>query len=120
MRKTRPAPTEFGKEIALILQENRIRKGISIKELADKVGLSYNQVYRYLRGKSSPNVEELLCLAEVLGTTIEQVVGEARYTVEWRAKQDKTGRQTTKPLHLEITRRINSSTYRHLYTDHDE
>lgn len=55
----------------------RIRKskGISVKELQDAFGFNNPQaIYKWQNGKSVPTVDNLVVLASVLGTTVNDII----------------------------------------------
>ena len=55
----------------------RIRKskGISVKELQDVFGFNNPQaIYKWQNGKSVPTVDNIVVLASVLGTTVNDII----------------------------------------------
>ena len=55
----------------------RIRKskGISVKELQDVFGFNNPQaIYKWQSGKSVPTVDNIVVLASVLGTTVNDII----------------------------------------------
>lgn len=65
--------------IAQKLKEARISRNWSQKELANKSGVSFEQISRYETGKSRPHKSVLFRLAKALGVTSQYLEG---YTVE--------------------------------------
>lgn len=57
------------------LRNLRATKGWTQSELADKTGLSKSIVSDYEVGRSKPDVNTLIKLAEVFGVSIDQLVG---------------------------------------------
>lgn len=56
------------------LRKLREEKGISQAKLAEKLGISQMAVYGYETGIRVPNVLLACCIAEALGTTVENLV----------------------------------------------
>ncbi len=61
----------FGKTV----RERRIAKGMTQKDLAEKLFVSDKAVSKWERGASLPNVTLLIPLAEVLGLSVVQLLG---------------------------------------------
>lgn len=53
----------------------RMRKGLSQKELAEKSGLSANTIFKCEAGKTLPNTATLQKIASALSCDISQVIG---------------------------------------------
>ena len=52
-------------------------KGIPAKRIMEMMGFtSPNAVYKWFSGKSIPSIDNLLILAEALGTTVEDLIVE--------------------------------------------
>lgn len=58
------------------LKYYRTRSGLTQKQVADKIFIAQNSYSKYELGKSSPNPDVLKTLAEVLGCTVGDLVGE--------------------------------------------
>jgi transcriptional regulator with XRE-family HTH domain len=67
---------ELKSKIGEKIREVRRLKGISQTELAEKVGLSYQQIQKYEKGKSSISVERLFQIAYALNVSIKTFFGE--------------------------------------------
>lgn len=52
----------------------RGKKGLTQKELADKVGVAQPMITAYEKGTQLPNIINGVILAKVLGTTCEELV----------------------------------------------
>ena len=52
----------------------RGKKGLTQKELADKVGVAQPMITAYEKGTQLPNIINGVTLAKVLGTTCEELV----------------------------------------------
>lgn len=52
----------------------RIKKGLSVKELGNKLGVSAVDVLRYEKGKILPSHEELILLSEILSIEYDALI----------------------------------------------
>jgi len=52
------------------LRRLRLRAGLSQMKLAERIGVTYQQIQKYESGKSSINVERLLQIADALGVPV--------------------------------------------------
>ena len=57
------------------LREARQRKGWTINQMAEKVGIAVNSISGYERGKSEPTMFALTLLAETLDVTTDYLTG---------------------------------------------
>lgn len=65
---------EFARQLAVLMAE----RGLETKGLAEATGLSYPQLRRILRGRSTPPSQpELHAIAAALGVTPDVLLGEA-------------------------------------------
>ncbi len=60
------------------IKKARISKGFRQKELAERLGVSPVAVCRWEQGKAFPKVERLKTVAEVLDTTVEELLPEGK------------------------------------------
>lgn len=60
------------------IKKARILKGIRQKELAERLGVSQVTVCMWEQGKSFPSVTRLKTVAEVLDTTVEELLPEGK------------------------------------------
>ena len=67
-------------KIAAIIKEARINKDMTQMNLADAMGVSYQAVSNWERGNSMPDIAKLEDLCQVLGLTVEQLLGMANPT----------------------------------------
>lgn len=58
------------------LRTLREKKGLSIKELADKTGISDRTLYSWESAEFSPSIEQLPLIAESLGVKISKLLPE--------------------------------------------
>ena len=56
------------------LRKRRIEKGLTMKQLADKVGIAFQQINKYENNLSKPQPETFVLIANALGTTCEELV----------------------------------------------
>jgi len=59
------------------IRKYRKRAGISVKELASKIGVSMMSIYRYEQGKRKPDVETAAKIADILNCSIEDLLKKA-------------------------------------------
>jgi transcriptional regulator with XRE-family HTH domain len=61
-------------KIANKLVELRKKNGLSQEELADKLGLSRQAVSKWERAESSPDTDNLICLAKLYGMSLDELL----------------------------------------------
>lgn len=72
--------TDYARELGLNLQRLRLERGLSQERLAHLAGLSAYTVQKFEKGESkpgspmNPRMFTLIALAEILGTSIEQLL----------------------------------------------
>lgn len=57
------------------LREIREKKNMTMKHLADELGITVTSVSRYETGDREPDIETLKRLATILGTTVDELIG---------------------------------------------
>jgi transcriptional regulator with XRE-family HTH domain len=62
------------KAFAARLKELRKQKGLTQKELAQRIGANYQQLNKYECGLHTPPLDKLVSLAEALETTVDYLV----------------------------------------------
>ncbi len=72
MDKEKESALKIGRRIA----EARRRKGMSQAELAGLLSISFQAVSRWERGESMPEIYRLRPLAEALGITLDELLGD--------------------------------------------
>ena len=59
----------------LRIDELRKLKGVSIKELANEMGMAnVTEIYHWRSGRRFPNIDNLIILASVFNTTLDDIV----------------------------------------------
>lgn len=60
------------------LRRVREAQGLSLRVLAEKVGMSYVALFRLEAGHADPRLSTLRALAKALGVTVAEIIGEGR------------------------------------------
>ena len=58
------------------IRKYRKDKGITLKQLSDKTGISFSAIAMYERGSAEPSLEKIQRIAEELGVNVEDILGE--------------------------------------------
>jgi HTH-type transcriptional regulator/antitoxin HipB len=61
-------------EIANRLVKLRKKHGLSQEELADRLGISRRAVSKWERAESSPDTDNLICLAKLYGVSLDELL----------------------------------------------
>ena len=69
---------KIGKKISALRKEGNMTQ----MELADRMGISFQAVSNWERGNSMPDISKLPELAEIFGTTVDELLGEKSALVE--------------------------------------
>lgn len=69
-------------EIANRLTETRKKNGLSQEELADRLGISRQAVSKWERGEASPDTDNLIALAKIYGTSLDDLLDLEKPLVE--------------------------------------
>lgn len=69
---------KIGKKISVLRKEANMTQ----MELADRMGISFQAVSNWERGNSMPDISKLPELAEIFGTTVDELLGEKSALVE--------------------------------------
>jgi len=59
------------------LEEKRLDAGLSRSQLAEKIGCDPQSLYRWEKGKRSPDSRILIALADVFGCSVDELLGRA-------------------------------------------
>lgn len=70
MSKKRIDRVATGENIKNLMEQ----KNISIKELAEILGVSFQSVSKYISGKSFPNLDHLISLAVALDVRLQELI----------------------------------------------
>jgi len=65
-------------DIGSLIREMRKAAGMSQMRLADKIGVSYQQVQKYEKGASKLSVPRLMQIADIFGVPVTAFLDEAR------------------------------------------
>jgi len=63
--------------IGTLIRDMRKAAGMSQMRLADKIGVSYQQIQKYEKGSSQLNISRLLQIAEAFGVPVGTFLGDA-------------------------------------------
>ncbi|HHN65833.1 MAG TPA: XRE family transcriptional regulator [Nitrospirae bacterium] len=74
MRKLNDMDFDIKKELGRIIKKERVRAGLTQMQLADKLGITYQQIQKYEMGKSSVSVERLFQIADALNVSISSLL----------------------------------------------
>lgn len=69
---------KFGEALAY----HRVKRGLSRKQVAEKLGLSYNVYYRYETEDRMPDIYTLAKLSEIYCVSIDELVGHDRHRMD--------------------------------------
>lgn len=64
---------KYIKALAKNLKEQRLNLGLTQKEMAEKMGVKYQSYQAYERGISSPSLENLLKIAEIYNSSLDDL-----------------------------------------------
>jgi len=64
------------KDIGRIIRRHRIEAGLTQMQLAEKLGITYQQVQKYETGKSSITVERLYQIADALDVSVQDILSD--------------------------------------------
>ena len=87
------------------MRTRRRQLGLSQSDLAERLGVSFQQVQKYERGANRVAASTLLTAAQVLGTSISWLVGEE---VSGRDDDEDVFRALARPGALEVLQAFNS------------
>ncbi len=63
------------KEFAYRLKDLRMEKGLSLKQLSEHIGVSFNTISRWEREERVPNIENIVALAEFFKVSTDYLCG---------------------------------------------
>lgn len=98
-------PSGIGKRIRFY----RLQRGLTQMELADRVGVSYQQIQKYENEKSQVTLRRLVVLAQALDTSLTAFLpGPAAARLSERAERSAPARPRDERTLLELYSRIKS------------
>ena len=63
------------KEFAYRLKDLRMEKGLTLKQLSEHIGVSFNTISRWEREERVPNIENIVALAEFFKVSADYLCG---------------------------------------------
>ena len=98
-------PSGIGKRIRFY----RLQRGLTQMELADRVGVSYQQIQKYENEKSQVTLQRLVVLAQALDTPLTAIFpGPAGSRVSEKAGRARSASQRDERIFLDLYSRIKS------------
>jgi transcriptional regulator with XRE-family HTH domain len=76
-RQSGRADTVRGASIGERIESARLRSGLTKTEVGRAIGKGYRKVQSWITGEAAPSAENLRKLAEVLGVTVDELLGVA-------------------------------------------
>ena len=64
-----------GESIGDRIRETRVNKGLTQQQVADSIGVTYQNISQYERGLRKPKNETLLQIADALGVSVYELIG---------------------------------------------
>lgn len=61
--------------IGVRIKETRIKKGLTQQQVADSIGVTYQNISQYERGVRIPKNETLIKIADALGVSVYELIG---------------------------------------------
>ncbi len=80
-------------EIANRLQKLRKEKGLSQEQLAEELGVSRQAVSKWERAESSPDTDNLICLAKLYGISLDELLSTDQSFEELKKEQEEKENQ---------------------------
>jgi transcriptional regulator with XRE-family HTH domain len=85
---------EFSDAFALVLEQQRVAKGLSKQELAQRAGLHQTYIGMIERGVSNPSLDTANAIAEALEVSLSELILQAEKV---RQRADAENQPTKKP-----------------------
>lgn len=79
--RPRDTMNKFGKVIARLLNDERLRKGITQAELSESTGISQSQISKQMRGTRDINIDELSAIADALDISLVELIRKAEQEI---------------------------------------
>lgn len=78
--------SRINEEIGLLLREAREKSGLSLRDVASKVGKSYSSIHSYETGRQGINVDVLEILCDIYGVSYLDLLSKVYYTMKLKKK----------------------------------
>ena len=72
---------KFGRVIARLLNDERLRKDITQAELSESTGISQSQISKQMRGTRDINIDELSAIADALDISLVELIRKAEQEI---------------------------------------
>lgn len=81
-------PTQYDLALGRVLRRKRAAAGLSQTKAASALGLTFQQIQKYEKGANRVSFSRFLPLAEVYGTTPEQIIADVRAELQLQASDE--------------------------------
>lgn len=72
----------INKEIGRLLKEARVKRGLSLRATAERLGKDHSTIHAYETGRQAINVDVLGELCDIYGVTYIDLLSEVYYTMK--------------------------------------
>lgn len=79
-------PSDEDIRLGQLIQISRIRMGMSQKDVAQKIGISFQQMQKYECGDNRVSASRLIQIARAFDMSLSQILGEAEKPYPWDKK----------------------------------
>lgn len=79
--RPRDTMNKFGRVIARLLNDERLRKDITQAELSESTGISQSQISKQMRGTRDINIDELSAIADALDISLVELIRKAEQEI---------------------------------------
>ncbi len=69
----------FGKRLEVLME----KRGISERELGEKIGTSGQTIHAYKKGRATPTFDKLVSIAVILGASVDWLLCRSGFTGRW-------------------------------------
>lgn len=88
---------EIGSQVAIVLKEEREKRGLSLQVLARKSGIARQTISYVEQEVQSPSLDTLLRIASALNTDLAQIIAQAQMRASPVAKTSDKKRSVRRP-----------------------
>ena len=74
LRPSRTRAADIDRAAGQHIRRRRIALGLTQKDLADRVGITYQQLHKYEKGANRMAIGRLVAIADALGTKVERLL----------------------------------------------